>query len=123
MKEFAMQVERREQSIRNRAQSLNRWMTAVVKRTNAIAMVLADTDGLLLESTADSPTADRLAALTASLSSNPPHTAESDELGFNMTVDEMHVCGLPLLVGVVGSKEASSAALSDAVPGLRRILA
>lgn len=117
-----MSIERRQQTVRHRNASLSRWMESVVKRSELSALVLADSDGLLLESTVERPAADGLAAIASVVADGDDSAAQARGFGGSMEVGEIRVGGARLLLGAVGRCSASKSAVSEALAGVRRIL-
>lgn len=103
--------------------SLQYWLNAVAQRKRLMALVLADSAGLLVASSFRGPEAEELAAM-APLLANPGHpTAPLDSVPeMPLAIKPMCIDRTSLFLCAVGEQHRSKEGLNLAAGGVQRIL-
>jgi hypothetical protein len=118
-----MHVERRRKRSSYTHLALQYWLASVAQRNRLVAMVLADTAGLVVAGSMLGPEAEELAAVT-------PLLMREDESGCSvaerhqlpMKIEKVSVEGDSLYLCAVGDQEPCSRGIDQARSGISRIL-
>lgn len=119
-----MFVERRRKRSSYIGLSLHYWLQAIAQQHRLMALILADSAGLLVAASARGPEIEELAAVT-------PLLARNDDQGRNvvqrrnlpMAIASVPVDKLPFFLCAVGNTEENETSVNEAMAGVLRILA
>jgi hypothetical protein len=103
--------------------SLQYWLNAVAQRKRLMAIVLADSAGLLVASSFKGPEAEELAAMAPLLADAGHPDAPLEAVPeMPMAIQKMHVDRTSLFLCAVGEQHRSREGLQLAAGGVQRIL-
>lgn len=118
-----MHPERRRKRSSYFSLALQYWLSAVAQRKRQMAMVLADSAGLLVASSFKGPEAEELAAMAPLLSApGGPDAPLTDAPRLPYQVHRMAIDRTSLFLCAVGDRPGRDEALRLAESGVRRIL-
>lgn len=118
-----MHIERRRKRSSYKALALQYWLSSVARQNRIVALVIADTSGMLVAGSLKGPEAEELAALA-------PLLAREDENGNTITmrhrlpmaIAEAEIDGATYYLCAVGKSNGCDHGLGQATRGINRIL-
>lgn len=118
-----MHLERRRKRSTYKALALQYWMASVARRNRVVAMILADTSGLLVAGSMKGPEAEELAAVAPLLMrENEQGETVADRHRLPMSIDRLDVAGNSLYLCAVGEGERCRQGIGQVRNGIERIL-
>lgn len=104
--------------------ALQYWLKSVARRKNIMALVLADSAGLLMASSFGGPEAEELAAMAPLLARAGEEGAPLEtQPDIPLTIRPMQVYRDSLYLCAVGNRRRGNDSLHEAIGGVQRILA